>query len=148
MSCCGFGCIYTEGGQHQAAALSLVYQAGNEICHVASAVGVRDAPETECFAAQLGISAAIVAGCQQLVVFSDSASVVDSLLNMSPWSRQIFSLDVCKTLHPWFAGDVGHTLTLWHIPSRFEWGVQRRAHDVVTSLRVGQGPTLGLLKDI
>ena len=116
---------------------------------VVSAAGVRDPPEAECFAAQLGISAAIAAGCQRLVVFSDSASVVDSLLDTSPRSGQIFSLDICKALRPWFAGDEGCTLTLWHVPSRFEWGVQRKAHDVATSLRVswGRSPPAGWLAE-
>ena len=61
-------------------------------------------------------------------------------MDTSPRSGQIFSLDACKALRPWFAGDEGRTLTLWHVPSRFEWGVQRRAHDVATSLRVSRGP--------
>jgi hypothetical protein len=43
------------------------------------AAGRRAPPEVECFALQLGISAALAKGCQKLVVISDSLPVVESL---------------------------------------------------------------------
>jgi hypothetical protein len=33
-----------------------------------------------------------------------------------------------------------HTLTLWHVPSHWEWGVHKKAHDAVASVWVGVGP--------
>jgi hypothetical protein len=41
-------------------------------------------------------------GCDRLVVFSDSRPALDSLLQVHPHSGQMFSLDACKSLRPWF----------------------------------------------
>jgi hypothetical protein len=112
---------------------------GDELHCVVMAAGVRTPPETERFALQVGLSAAVAAGCQCLVVFSDSASAVESILDSSPRSGQIFSLDACKALRPWFEGDTSRTLTLWHTPSRFEWRIHKKAHDVAMSLRISRG---------
>jgi hypothetical protein len=88
---------------------------------------------------QIGILAALSQGCDRLVVFSDSASAVETLLDPVPRSGQIFSLDACKALRPWFAEGEARTLTLWHVPSCWEWGVHKKAHDAAASVRVGAG---------
>jgi hypothetical protein len=72
---------------------------------VVSAAGRRAPPEVERFALQLGISAALAKGCQKLVVISDSLPVVESLFSVELWSGQIFSLDCCRAVGPWLAGD-------------------------------------------
>jgi hypothetical protein len=82
----------------------------------------------------------VAVGCQRLVVFSDSALAVESILDSSPHLGQVFSLDACKVLRPWFEGDTCRTLALWYTPSRFEWCVHKKAHDVATSLRISRGP--------
>jgi hypothetical protein len=110
-----------KSDQHQAVAAALVYRMGDELHHVITAAGVHTPPEMERFALQVGLSATVAAGCQCLVVFSDSASAVESILDLSPHSGQVFSLDACHALHPWFEGDVHRTLTLWYTPSRLEW---------------------------
>jgi hypothetical protein len=45
---------------------------------------------------------------------------------------------MCEAVRPWFAKGEAHTLTLWHVPSR--WGVHKKAHDAAASVRVGAGP--------
>jgi hypothetical protein len=125
---------------YQAVAAALVFRAGAEARRVTSAAGRRTAPEAERFALQIGISAALgLADCQHLVLFSDSAPAVESLLDPAPRSGQVFSLDVCKAVRPWLAGDANRTVSLWHVPSRFEWGVHQKAHDVATSFRISLG---------
>jgi hypothetical protein len=64
---------------------------------------------------------------------------VETLLDTSPRSGQIFSLDACKALRPWFAGDETHTLTMCHVPSRWEWGVHKKAHDAAASINFRWG---------
>ena len=61
----------------QSVACALIFQMGEEVRWIQSAAGLRAPPETERFALQLGISAAIAMGCQQLIVFSDSAPAVE-----------------------------------------------------------------------
>jgi ribonuclease HI len=87
-----------KSDQHQAVAAALVYRMGDEVHHIVTAAGVCMPPEMERFALQVGLSAAVVVGCQRLVVFSDSASAVESILDSSPCSGQVFSLDACKAL--------------------------------------------------
>jgi hypothetical protein len=99
----------------QAVACALIFSGGAQVDRVISAAGRRTAPEVERFALQLGISAALSRECQRLVKFSDSMPAVETLLDTSPHSGQIFSLDACKALRPWFAGDETHTLTMWHV---------------------------------
>ena len=48
-------------------------------------------------------------------------------------------MDACRAVRPRFAQGPGYTITAWHVPSRLEWKIQRAAHDVATSLRVGAG---------
>jgi ribonuclease HI len=119
---------------------ALIYRMGDKLQCVMMATGVHTPPEMEQFALQVGLSAAIAVGCQCLVVFSDSALAVESILNLSPCSGQVFSLDACKALCLWFEGDACCTLTLWHTPSRFKWHVHKKAHDVAMSLRISRGP--------
>ena len=73
-------------------------------------------------------------GCQQLIVFSDSAPAVETVFNTRIRSWQVFSLDACKSVHPWFAGDDGRRILLMHAPSRLEWGAQRKAHDAAKAV--------------
>jgi len=108
-----------------------------------AAVGLRSPPETECFALQLGISAAVAAGCQRLVVFSDLAPATETMFDTRIRSGQVFSLDACKSVCPWFAGDVSRRILLMQVPSRLEWGMQKKAHDaakVVPRISVGPRP--------
>jgi Reverse transcriptase-like len=123
----------------QAVACALIFRGGVQVDRVVSAAGRRTPPEVERFALQLGISAAVSRGCQRLVVFSDSMPAVETLLDTSPQSGQIFSLDACKALRPWFAGDGGRSLTMWHVPSRWEWGVHKKAHDAAASVKISVG---------
>jgi hypothetical protein len=125
----------------QAVVCALIFRGGAQVDCVISAAGRRTPPEVERFTLQLGISAALSRGCQQLVVFSDSMPAVETLLDTSPRSGQIFSLDACKALHPWFAGDGDRSLTMWHVPSRWEWGMHKKAHDAAASkISVGARP--------
>jgi ribonuclease HI len=124
----------------QAAPCALVFREGVEVGRVVSAAGRRSPPELELFAIQLGVSWAVARGCTKLVVFSDSRPALDSLLHVKPRSGQIFSLDACKSLRPWFAEEEEHTLALWHVPARFEWKVQKLAHDAVIGIRISVGP--------
>jgi hypothetical protein len=78
-------------------------------------------------------------GCQRLVVFSDSMPAVETLLDTSPQSGQIFSLDACKALRPWFAGDGDRSLTMWHVPSCWERGMHKKAHDAAASVKIYVG---------
>jgi Reverse transcriptase-like len=89
----------------QAVACALIFRGGTQVDCVISAAGRRTPPEVERFALQLGISAALSRGCQRLVVFLDSMPAVETLLDTSPQSGQIFSLDACKAIHTWFARD-------------------------------------------
>jgi hypothetical protein len=98
------------------------------VSHVVSAAGRRAPPEVEHFALQLGISAALAKGCQKLVVISDSLPAVESLC----------SLDCCRALGPWLAGDPDRSVH-WFVPSRMEWGAQKAAHDDVVSLKIAVG---------
>jgi hypothetical protein len=106
---------------------------------VVSAAGRHAPPEVECFALQLGISAALAKGCQRLVVISDSLPAVESLFNVELQSGQVFSLDCCCTVGPWLAGDLECSVHLWFMPSRMEWGTQKAAHDIVMSLKIAVG---------
>jgi hypothetical protein len=94
-----------SGGIFQAAAAALVFRRGRQEARVVSAAGRRMPPEVERFALQLGISAALAKGCQKLVVFSDSLPAVKSLFDVKLRSGQIFSLDACRAVGPWLAGD-------------------------------------------
>jgi hypothetical protein len=123
----------------QAVACALIFQGGTQVDCVVSATGRGTPPEVKCFALQLGISAGLSRGCQRLVVFSDSMPAVETLLDTSPRSGQIFSLDACKALRPWFAGDGGRSLTMWHVPSRWEWGVHKKAHNAAASVKISVG---------
>jgi hypothetical protein len=127
------------GGVFQAAAAALVYRQGDVVGRVVSAAGRRAPPEVERFALQLGISAALAKGCQKLVVISDSLPAVESLCSVELRSGQIFSLDCCRALGPWLAGDPERSVHLWFVPSRMEWGAQKAAHDVVVSLKIAVG---------
>jgi hypothetical protein len=94
----------------------------------------------ECFVIQLGVSLALARGCSKLVVISDSKPALETLLDVSVHSGQIFSLDSCRVLHPWLAEDGEHSIALWHAPARFEWKVQKAAHDSVVHIRIAAGP--------
>jgi hypothetical protein len=94
----------------------------------------------ERFAIQLGVSLALARGCSKMVVFSDSKPALETLLNVSVRSGQIFSLDACRALRPWLAEDGEHSIALWHVPARFEWKVQKAAHDSVVHIRISVGP--------
>jgi hypothetical protein len=118
---------------------TLVYSGGSEVCQITSAAGKRTSPEAEHFSLQVGLLAALHAGAQSIVIFSDSLPAIESLLDCSICSGQVFSLDACKSVRPWFAEDLSHTITAWYVPSRLEWKVQRAAHDIVKSLRVAAG---------
>jgi hypothetical protein len=110
-------------------------------CGELRCVGSREVclPEVECFVLQLGISAALAKGCQKLVVISDSLPAVESLFSVELRSGQIFSLDCCRAVGPWLAGDPERSVHLWFVPSRMEWGAQKAAHDVVVSLKIAVG---------
>jgi hypothetical protein len=127
------------GGVFQAAAAALVYRQGEVVSRVVSAAGRHAPPEVERFALQLGISAALAKGCQRLVVISDSLPTVESLFSVELRSGQIFSLDCCRAVGPWLAGDPECSVHLWFVPSRMEWGMQKAAHDVVVSLKIAVG---------
>jgi hypothetical protein len=88
---------------------------------------------------QLGISAALAKGCQKLVVISDSLPVVESLFSIELQSGQVFSLDCCRMVGPWLAGDLEWSVHLWFVPSCMEWGAQKAAHDDVVSLKIAVG---------
>jgi Reverse transcriptase (RNA-dependent DNA polymerase)/Reverse transcriptase-like len=94
----------------QAVACALVFWQGMQVRRVVTAAGKCTPEEVECFSLQIGISAALSQGCSQLVVFSDSASAVETLLDPVPHSGQVFSLDACKAVRPWLAGDEACTL--------------------------------------
>ena len=111
----------------QLVACTLVFMMGEEVHQIQSAAGLRSPLETEHFALQLGISAAVAAGCQRLVVFSDLAPAVETMFDTRIQSGQVFSLDACKSVWPWLAGDDERTILLMQVHSRLEWGVQRKA---------------------
>jgi hypothetical protein len=126
-------------GIFQAAAAALVFRQGRQEACVVSAAGRRMPPEVERFALQLGISAALAKGCQKLVIFSDSLSAVKSLFDVELRSGQIFSLDACRAVGPWLAGDPDCSVHLWFIPSCLEWGVQKQAHNAAVALKIAVG---------
>jgi hypothetical protein len=64
---------------------------------------------------------------------------VESLFSIELRLGQIFSLDCCHAVGPWLAGDPECSVHLWFVPSRMEWGVQKAAHDIVVSLKIGMG---------
>ena len=100
-----------EDRSFQAAVAALVYAGGVQVDRVTSAAGRRTPPEAERFALQIGVSKAIADGAQSLVLFSDSLPALETLLDCSLRSRQIFSLDACRSVHPWFAQGPGYTIT-------------------------------------
>jgi hypothetical protein len=128
-----------SGTIFQAAAAALVFRRGRQEARVVSAAGRRMPPEVERFALQLGISAALAKGCQKLVIFSDSLPAVKSLFDVELRSGQIFSLDACRAVGPWLAGDPDRSVHLWFVPSRLEWGVQKQAHDAAVALKIAVG---------
>jgi hypothetical protein len=106
---------------------------------VVSAAGRHPPPRSKHFTLQLGISAALAKGCQKLVVISDSLPAVESLFSIELRLGQIFSLDCCRAVGPWLAGDPEHSVHLWFVPSHMEWGVQKAAHNVIVSLKIAVG---------
>jgi len=126
-------------GVFQAATAALVFRQGRQVDRIVSAAGMCTPPEVEHFAVQLGISSALAKGCQRLVVFTDSLPAVESLFDVGLRSGQIFSLDACRAVGPWLAGDPDRSVTLWFVPARLEWGAQKAAHDVATSLKIAVG---------
>jgi hypothetical protein len=128
-----------RGSTFQATIATLVYSGGNEVHLITSAAGKHTTPEAEQFSLQVGVLAALHAGAQLIVIFSDSLPAIESLLDCSTCSGQIFSLDACRSVRPWFTEDPTHTITAWFVPSRLEWKVQRIAHNVAKSLRVAAG---------
>jgi hypothetical protein len=128
-----------SGGIFQAAAAALVFRWGRQEACVVSAARRHMPPEVERFALQLGISAALAKGCQKLVIFSDLLPAVKSLFDIEVRSGQIFSLDACRAVGPWLAGNPDHSVHLWFIPSRLEWGVQKQAHDTAVALKIAVG---------
>jgi ribonuclease HI len=124
----------------QAVACVLLFQGGVQVDRVVSAAGRRTPPEVEWFAIQIGVSLALARGCSRLVVFSDSKPALETLLDVSVRSGQIFSLDACRALRPWLAEDGEHSVALWHSPARFEWRVQKAAHNSVVNIRIAAGP--------
>jgi hypothetical protein len=135
------------GSVFQAAAAALVYQQGEVVGRVVLAAGRCAPPEVEHFALQLGISAALAKGCQKLVVILDSLPAVESLFSVKLRSGQIFSLDCCRAVGPWLAGDPEHSVHLWFVPSCMEWGAQKAAHDVIVSLKIAMGRRLQMSCD-
>jgi hypothetical protein len=64
---------------------------------------------------------ALAKGCQKLVVISDSLPAVESLFSVELQSGQIFSLDCCRAVGPWLAGDPERSVHLWFMPSHMEF---------------------------
>ena len=127
----------------QAVVCALVFVAGEEVHQIRLAAGLRSASETECFALQLGISVAVAAGCQRLVVFSDLAPAMEIVFDTRICSGQVFSLNACKSVRPWFSRDDGCWILLMQVPSRLEWGMQKEAHDTAKAVpRISVGPRL------
>ena len=76
-----------------------------------------------------------------MVVFSDSAPATETVFDTRVRSGQVFSLDACKSVHPWLSGDDGRRILLMQVPSRLEWGVQKKAHDAAKAVpRISVGP--------
>jgi hypothetical protein len=73
------------------------------------------------------------------VVVRSQEAMVESLFSVELRSGQIFSLDCCRTVGPWLAGDPERSVHLWFVPSRMEWGAQKAAHDIVVSLKIAVG---------
>ena len=125
----------------QATVAALVFAGGGgvQVDRVTSAAGRHTPPEAERFALQIGVLKAIADRAQSLVLFLDSMPAIETLLDCSLRSGQIFSLDACQFICPWFAQSPGYTITAWHVPSCFEWKIQHATHDVATLLRIGAG---------
>jgi hypothetical protein len=113
-----------------------------EIASTTSSTSPAVCPSQECFALQLGISAALAKGCQKLVVFSDSLPVVKLLFDVELRSGQTFSLNACHVVGPWLAGNPDRSVHLWFVPSCLEWGMQKQAHDATVSLKIAVGRCL------
>jgi hypothetical protein len=96
----------------QVVACALVFGQGVQVGHIVMAARKHTPDRVECFSLQIGISAVLLHGCSWLVVLSDSTSAVETLLDLVSHLGQVFSLDACRAIHPWFTEDVACPLLL------------------------------------
>jgi len=107
-------------GALQVALASLVFQGNAKIAHIVAVEGWVMAPNAELIALEMSTATALAAGCFSLVCFMDSTMAMTDLVDPSLHSGQNSSLAACSTLWHWFNEDQGHTLHLWHVPSKEE----------------------------
>jgi hypothetical protein len=135
----------------QATAACVVHRQESEVSRHRGAVGSCTAPDAELHAISRGVRDAIeVAGVRHVVVFTDSIWMARRSVDPSPHSNQSASLDLCRALFPWLAGDPRQHISFYQVPSALAWPFHLEAHEYCRALKVPHGrhlrSTLGRLR--
>jgi hypothetical protein len=121
-------------GNVQAVAAAKTYSGGHCVKSTAIPCGKSLATDAELLALRTGIhSATSVPGAQLIVVFTDSLSSAESLVNPVPKSGQEHCVASCRMLLDWLGADSLREISFVHARSRLLWSIQREAHNLANS---------------
>jgi hypothetical protein len=126
-------------GNVQAVAATKTYSGGHCVKSTVIPCGKSLASDAELLALRTGIhSATSVPNSQLIVVFTDSLSSAESLVNPVPKSGQEHCIAACRMLIDWLRADPLREVSFVHARSRLLWSIQREAHNLANSREVHQ----------
>ena len=128
------------GANRQAVAAAIIFRGGGEPLSLRFPAGQVTAPDAELHA--IGIAVGRMGSMEdsvRMTIFTDSMAAANRALDPSVHSGQTHSLAVVRILSRWLSGDPRRTAHFVEVPSSFEWGPQRQAHDFARGLAVAMG---------
>jgi hypothetical protein len=121
-------------GNVQAVAAAKTYIGGQCVKSTVIPCGKSLASNVELLALHTGIHlATLVLGSQLIVVFTDSLSSAESLVNPVPKSGQEHCIASCRILLDWLGVDPLQEVLFMHARSRLLWSIQHEAHNLANS---------------
>jgi hypothetical protein len=124
-------------GNVQAVAAAKTYSGGHCVKSTVILCGKSLASDAELLALHTGIhSATSVPNSQLIVVFTDSLSSAESLVNPIPKSGQEHCVAACWMLIDWLGADPLQEVSFVHARSRLLWSIQCEAHNLANSREV------------
>jgi hypothetical protein len=121
-------------GNVQAVAAAKTYSRGH--CVKSMVIPCRESlvSDAELLALHTGIhSATLVPDSQLIVVFTNSLSSAESLVNPIPKSGQEHCIASCRMFIDWLGADLLQEVSFVHARSRLLWSIQREAHNLANS---------------
>jgi hypothetical protein len=121
-------------GNVQAVAAAKTYSGGHCVKSTVIPCGKSLASDVELLALRTGIhSATSVPNSQLIVVFTNSLSSAESLVNPIPESGQEHCIAACRMLIDWLGVDPLREVSFVHARSRLLWSIQCEAHNLANS---------------